>query len=320
MNPVEPPQKGVAALPLDDLAPARLGMLLRCARKQQSLTRRSVASRIGATASELRQCERGDAPAAPSLIAALAECYGDDFNAQFAPRTPIQLDTNRIVVGPEEVTLQTNDADELLSAYIEIVAKLRHIKPGEPIALRAEDVAALSTSTGQTAEDVESRIAELLNCTFREARALHSELLRRRVIGPTAGLLAGLAIVAGVGCAADAKNTSPPPAPEPVVRTHKSVPATTSVTTRRTVAVADVPTTVAATTPPSQIDVAGITAKVPEPTTTVPVINIGDSISKHAPTTQPTHVTSTTAKKVAPKSPTATTTTTIPTVTGTTAP
>ena len=45
---------GVVALLLDDLAPPRLGTLLRAARKQRGLTRRDVASRVGTTP--------GDAP------------------------------------------------------------------------------------------------------------------------------------------------------------------------------------------------------------------------------------------------------------------
>jgi transcriptional regulator with XRE-family HTH domain len=322
MNPVDRPTTGVSALPLDDLAPVRLGTLMRRARKQQSLTRRKVAERIGTTASELRQCERGGTRAAPSLIVALAECYGDDLGAQFAHRTPIQLETRRIVVGTEEVTLQTNDPDELLSAYIGIVGRLRHVKPGERIALRAEDVAALSTSLGRTSEDVEKRIAELLDCTLHEARSLRSELLRRRVIAPTAGLLAGMAIIAGVGCAADGNHSTPTTVHEPAAHTRKPASKVTPATTHHTIAAPPKTSTTIAAKSESQVDVAGVTATVPE-ATTVPVIDIGNSLSKYSTTTRPTHVTSTTAKKPPPKPskpPVTTATTTPPTVTSTTAP
>jgi transcriptional regulator with XRE-family HTH domain len=325
MNPVESSKTGVAALPLDDLAPARLGMLLRCARKQQSLSRRSVADRIGASASELRRCERGDATAAPSLITALANCYGEALAAQFASRTPIRLEVDRLVVGTEEIALQTSDADELLGAYIGIVARLRHIKPGEPIALRTEDVAALSTSLGQTSEQIEQRIAELLDCTLRDARSVHSELLRRRLIAPTAGLLATVAIVAGAGCAAGG-NTTPAAPPRPTSHAPSAVVETVPSTTHHTAAA---PTTSVTATPPRPIDVAGVTAKLPEPETTV-VIDIGDATSMRSTTTRPAHVTATTAKKPAqkrPRPPASTTTTpatppttTTPTVTDTTAP
>ena len=320
MNPVERPTTGVAALPLDDLAPARLGMFMRRARKQRSLTRRKVAEQIGTTARELRQCERGGARIAPSLIVALAECYGDHLGAQFARRTPIQLETRRIVVGTEEVRLETNDADELLSAYIGIVGRLRHVKLGEPIALRAEDVAALSTSLGQTSEEVEKRIAELLDCTLHEARSLHSELLRRRVLVPTAGLLAGMAVIAGVGCSADTKPSAPAHAREPMAHTRKRVSEVAPATTRHAIPLRR-PTPTVAPRPAPRIAVEGVSATLPEPST-VPVIDIGRSLSEHSPTTRPVHVTSTTAHKP-PKPPVTTTTptaTTTPPVTSTTTP
>src|SRR6478752_5419306 len=88
----------VVALLLDDLAPPRLGSLLRAARKHTGSTRREVAQRIGTTPGDLRRYERGDTPVPPHLIAALAECYGEELTEQLATRAPIQLDDRRIVV------------------------------------------------------------------------------------------------------------------------------------------------------------------------------------------------------------------------------
>jgi transcriptional regulator with XRE-family HTH domain len=205
----------VVALLLDDLAPPRLGTLLRAARKQTGSTRREVARRIGTTTADLRRYERGDSPVPTRLIPALAECYGEELTAQLATRAPIQLDDRRIVVGTESRSLESDDADEMLGQYVEIVARLRSSQPGEPIALRADDLVALSSALGQDSERVEARIVELLGCTSFEAHSLHSEMLRRKLVLPLAGIVAGLAMVSGAGIA-HASTASPAP-------THESV-------------------------------------------------------------------------------------------------
>lgn len=201
MNHLDESSPAVVALLLDDLAPPRLGTLLRAARKQSGSTRRDVAGRIGTTTSELRKYERGDAPVPASLIASLAECYGEDLTSQLATRAPIQLDEHRLIVGDTEQSLASDDADELLEQYVGIVARLRNTQPGEPIGLRADDLVALSAAIGQDAARVETRIVEILGCTKSEARSLHSEMLRRKLVLPVAGLIAGVTMVAGAGMA-----------------------------------------------------------------------------------------------------------------------
>ena len=204
MNAVDESSPGVVALLLDDLTPPRLGTLLRAARKEHGSTRREVASRVGTTTSELRRYERGERPVPSSVIAALAECYGQALTAQLATRAPIQLDDRRLVVGAVEQTFATDDSDEVLQHYVGIVARLRNTQPGEPIGLRADDLVALSSALGQDADHVEARIVELLGCTPTEARSLHAEMLRRKLVVPVAGLVAGFAMVAGIGAASAA--------------------------------------------------------------------------------------------------------------------
>jgi len=231
MDPVTESSGGVVALLLDDLAPPRLGTMLRAARKERGSTRREVAQRVGATPGDLRRYERGDEPVPPSMIAALAECYGDDLTQQLATRAPIQIDSRRLVVGTEDTTLDSTDADEVLHHYVEIVSRLRQSQPGEPIALRADDLVALSTALGQDAVHVEARIVELLGCTPHEAHSLHAEMLRRKLVLPVAGLVAGIAMVTGVGIASAA------PAPRATPAVHASAPsadiATADVATAR---------------------------------------------------------------------------------------
>jgi transcriptional regulator with XRE-family HTH domain len=215
MDQIDESSPDVVALLLDDLAPPRLGTLLRAARKQTGSTRREVARRIGASPGDLRRYERGDTPVPTRLIPALAECYGDELTAQLATRAPIQLDDRRIVVGTESRTLESDDADEMLGQYVEIVARLRSSQPGEPIALRANDLVALSSALGQDSERVEARIVDLLGCTSFEAHSLHSEMLRRKLVLPLAGIVAGLAMVSGAGVA-QASTGSQVPAHESV--------------------------------------------------------------------------------------------------------
>jgi transcriptional regulator with XRE-family HTH domain len=203
---------GVVALLLDDLAPPRLGTLLRGARKARGLTRREVAHRAGTTPADLRRYERGDAPVPPSLVAELAECYGSALTEQLATRAPIEVDDRRMVVGDEVAALDTTDGDEVLGKYVELVSRVRQAPPGEPIALRVDDLVALSIAIGRDTDDVEARIVDLLGCSPREAKSLHAEMLRRKLVLPVAGFVAGLAIVGGVGVASASNPPSPGPA------------------------------------------------------------------------------------------------------------
>jgi transcriptional regulator with XRE-family HTH domain len=212
--------------------------MLRAARKQHAVTRRDVASRIGISAGDLRRYEQGDAPAPSSVIASLAECYGEDLTAQFASRAPVHIEAGHVAVGSVDVAVPSADADEVLGTYIGIISRLRQSEPGEPIALRTADLVALSSALGQDPAHIEARIVELLGCTPREARSLHAELLRRKLVLPVAGLVAGLAVVAGIGVAAAAPGSSastpaaPPAAtagPPPSVAANQTPPTTTIV-------------------------------------------------------------------------------------------
>ena len=204
------------------------------------VTLASIALRPGGTSrakSAQRRASCASASAAtracrPSLLGALADCYGEDLVAQIAVRAPIQVDARRLVVGTEEVTLASDDVGELLSAYVAIVARLRHTKAGAPIALRADDLAALSTASGQSSEHVEARIAELLDCTLGDTPSLHSELQRRKLTLPYAGVVSGIAMIAAVSCSAATPKTSPGPPALP----HHLVVATRPVPTRKATA------------------------------------------------------------------------------------
>jgi transcriptional regulator with XRE-family HTH domain len=215
---------GVVAILLDDLAPPRLGTLLRGARRARGLSRREVADRVGTTPTDLRRFERGDTPVPPHLVAEFAECYGQALTAQLATRAPIQVDRQRMVVGAEVATLESDDGDEVLGKYVGLVARLRQSQPGEPIALRTDDLVALSNAIGRNTDDVEARIVEVLGCTPREAHSLHAEMLRRKLVLPVAGLVAGLAIVTGVGVANASNRPGAPTVSPNDTAVHQTVP------------------------------------------------------------------------------------------------
>ena len=63
-------------------------------------------------------------------------------------------------IGPDEMPLPSGDNDGL-SAYVGILAHLRHATPGKPITFRADDLHALSRALGFDPVHVEARIA---NC------------------------------------------------------------------------------------------------------------------------------------------------------------
>ena len=291
MNAVDESSPAVVAVLLDDLAPPRLGTLLRAARKERGSTRREVAHRVGATPSELRRYERGDAPVPPSLVASLAECYGEDLTAQLATRAPIDLDTRRLVIGTESHTLESDDSDELLQRYIEIVARLRQSQPGEPIALRADDLVALSSALGQDAGYVEARIVELLDCTPFEAHSLHSEMLRRKLVMPLAGLAAGIAMMTGAGMAHASADAPAPDSTSHIAVAHIAAghiaagndvttvvaPPTTTVVVKPPATPPTTPTTDApASEPPAPEDAEAPQAETPT-TTAPPVIAPDDT-------------------------------------------
>jgi transcriptional regulator with XRE-family HTH domain len=203
----------VVALLLDDRMPAaRLGALLRDARKRRGWKRKRAAAPAGISASQLRDYERGIDPVPADVCARLAEAYGEDLTAHVPLRMPVRLDDGFLVVDhdAQPIPAPTSQA-EVLKAYTALLQRLRTAKPGQPVPLRASDLAALSAALGSDANEIEARIMELLGCTKDEAAALRIELFRRKVILPVAGLAAGVAMLA----ATQVHTTSNAPAPAP---------------------------------------------------------------------------------------------------------
>jgi transcriptional regulator with XRE-family HTH domain len=219
------------ALLLDDaMPPERLGALLRSARKRRGMTRKQAAAAAGTTPGKLRSYERGDNTVPAAICAQLAECYGDDLTAHVPLRMPLHLADRQLQIGDTRHTVGAHPHD-VLADYVDIVHRLRDSEPGDPLALRSADIVALAGALGVDRDEIEARIADVLGCTRAEARRLHGELLRRKVILPVAGLAAGMAAFAGVAYASHS------PSPSPAVTVHaQSIAATQPSTTSSTVA------------------------------------------------------------------------------------
>lgn len=250
----------VVALLLDDSMPARrLGELLHAARKRRGWKRRDAAARAGVRPSLLKAYEQGVLAVPPEVCARLAEAYGEDLTAHVPLRVPPQIDDGWLVVGDDTRAVDGSAAD-VLANYVQLVARLRHSRPGEPLALRSTDVVALAVALSAPAEEIESQIMSLLACSRDEARALHSELLRRKVLLPVAGLAASVVALAGFTAAhAESGNAG---------TLHHTPP--TTVTTTAPAPPAP-PTTVTAPTPPS---------------TAAPTRHVSSDDSSSTPTTQ----------------------------------
>jgi transcriptional regulator with XRE-family HTH domain len=236
----------IVALLLDDaMPPGRLGGLLRAARKRRGWKRKQAAARAGTTAEKLRAYERGTRGIPAEVCTRLAECYGDDLLAHIPHREPL------------DVSVLTADSgeDETLTDFVHLVRRLRRAKPGEPMPLRAADVAALASALDADAETIEHRIMDVLGCSSEEARSLHRELLRRRVVLPVVGLAASVVAIAGVQ-AAQAATDRParPPASQAAVTAappNDSAPTTTLAMPRTTTTSPTTPPTLAAPASPT---------------------------------------------------------------------
>jgi transcriptional regulator with XRE-family HTH domain len=238
------------ALLLDEsIPPARLGELLRDARQRRGWKRKEVAAQAGVDADKLRAYERGTRRVPESVLVKLAGLYGDDLSVP--ARTPVAANSDWLVVADYEQPLMEGTPEEVIVGYIKIVKRLRKAKPAKFLELRDADLHVLAQALHSDPDEIERRIAEALGCSREEARALHAEMLRRKVLLPVASLAVGVAAFAGFAHATEANaDQTPPAAPiEASLVWQDSAPAPT--------------TTTAAPTPPTT------TAVVPVPDTTV---------------------------------------------------
>ena len=240
------------ALLLDEsIPPARLGELLRDARQRRGWKRKEVGARAGVDADKLRAYERGTRRVPESVLVKLAGLYGDDLSVP--ARTPVAANSDWLVVADYEQPLMEGTPEEVIVGSIKIVKRLRNAKPGKNLELRDADVHVLAQALSSDPDEIERRIADALGCSGEEARALHAEMLRRKVLLPVASLAIGVAAFAGFAHATEANAEQPGPAREELAPIHSvwttpatfaPPPPTRSVSPPTTTAVVPVPDTV----------------------------------------------------------------------------
>jgi hypothetical protein len=109
----------------------------------------------------------------------------------------MNVDGTKVSFGGKSV-----DRGELLASYAAVLRAVRDARPGADLALRTADLEVLATAVGADGHDVEARIRSLLGCTAAEAKRVHRELVKRRLLRPVAMLAVGSAIVWGPAAAA----------------------------------------------------------------------------------------------------------------------
>ncbi|MGQ0824163.1 MAG: helix-turn-helix domain-containing protein [Actinomycetota bacterium] len=261
----------VVALLLDDRIPAaRLGALLLAARKRRGWKRRRAAAEAGISITCLRDYERGLEPVPAEVCARLAQAYGDDLTAHVPLRMPVRIDDGYLVVDHDAQPVAGAGGERaVLESYTELLRRLRTVRPGQPVPLRACDLAALSTALGTDSNEIELQIVELLGCSRDEAAALRIELLRRKVILPVAGLAAGIAMLTGAQWHPAAHSDAPDQPPVPVA-TVESLPETTLIAEHAVAPVVDLPAPPPIEiAPPATADPAPAPEGLPAPTAAV---------------------------------------------------
>jgi len=112
-------------------------------------------------------------------------------------RGEFEVDGTRVSFGGA-----TADRGDLVASYAAVLATVRATRPGDALRLRTDDLEVLALAVGADGHDVEARIRGLLGCTAEEARRIHKELVRRRLLQPVAALAVGTAIIWGPAAAA----------------------------------------------------------------------------------------------------------------------
>jgi hypothetical protein len=144
----------------------------------------------------------------------------------------LHVDRGRISMAGQPVS-----PDAALASYAAVLGAVRSAMPGEPLELRSEDLVVLAAALGTDDRDVENRIRALLGCSRAEARRVHRELIRRRLLRPVAALAAGSLLVWGPAAAARSDRPKLLPAPSTTATTATTAAAATTSTSREATAV-----------------------------------------------------------------------------------
>jgi hypothetical protein len=153
----------------------RVGNLMRQAREKAGTSTRRFAQLSAGRFSvrELRAFERGEAVLPDGIARELATLYGFDLDLAIYDRPVLAINPDgEIATGGVSVLFTAGDVTSLLTAYLQLVRKLRGQEKPPTIDLRTDDIEVLARYTGATGADVVDRLGALMGATRAQRSAM----------------------------------------------------------------------------------------------------------------------------------------------------
>lgn len=149
----------------------RFGEQLRAQRRLLRLRPRHLAD-ARLPAATLKAAERGELLLDRPTITQLASRYGLDMAEVFPPRDALAVGTSAISIGDASEPCNVGELDSMLMAYLQLVNGLRGGDHESTRTLRRDDIRLLAQHLGMPCTAVISRLADLMDATGAEARAM----------------------------------------------------------------------------------------------------------------------------------------------------
>ena len=142
-------------------------------RNKQYLWRLSRHSGDRFSVEDLQEIEAGRIRFDEETVQALTELYGVTIETLLPPRVRLQISPEgTISANGVEMTFQPDDEVAMLSAYLDLVRKLRDQLDRTVIELRREDVEVLADHLQDAGSSVVLQLARLMGANERERRAM----------------------------------------------------------------------------------------------------------------------------------------------------
>ncbi len=147
-----------------------MGEALRRRRRRRGLRLRQLVDPTLDLAT-LKAAERGRLRLTRPLLTELAGRYGLDLEALFPPRRAVEIGTGGLVIDGQREPCDVGSLVSMLRAYLRLVGRLRaDVGPARP--LRRDDIRALADRLDIPCTDVISRLADLMDASGAETRAM----------------------------------------------------------------------------------------------------------------------------------------------------
>jgi transcriptional regulator with XRE-family HTH domain len=209
--------------------PVRVGWLLARARREAGLHPHDLAAALDVAPRVVRRWESGASSPDDAHVRAIAQLLQRSVESLLPGRDVVSLAEGGggLRVGSElldvDFELETNEA--ILRRYVTAVRANRGVGEDRPFVVRQEDVAALAAILDVHDGDLERDLVAIVGLTPKRASVLRSQLVRRRLAAPVAGLALG---VSGTFGAVALAAGSAVPLPQPVAAADVAPAATTA--------------------------------------------------------------------------------------------